>query len=69
MQGKLLIEPFYCIFIVEEFFFWTAICKNKRALLSFLKGQDVSYLNVNIAMQSAFNNRSVNNSKTSNVFF
>ena len=40
LQGKLLIEPFRCIFMGEETFIWTEILKNQEALLNFLRGQD-----------------------------
>ena len=43
MQGKLFIEPYVCIFMVEEMFIWKEIWKNQEALLTFLRGQHARY--------------------------
>ena len=43
LQGKLFIESFVCIFMVEETFIWTEIWKNQEALLTFLRGQDARH--------------------------
>ena len=40
---RTLIEPFVCIFMVEETFIWTEIWKKHEALITFLKGQDVHH--------------------------
>ena len=43
LQGKLFIEPFVSIFIVEETFIWTEIWKNQEAPFTFLRGQDAHH--------------------------
>ena len=43
LQGKFFIEPFVCIFKVQETFIWTEIWKNQEALLTFLRGQDARH--------------------------
>ena len=43
LQGKLFIEPFVFIFMVEETLIWTEIWKNQEALLTSLRGQDARH--------------------------
>ena len=42
-QGKLFIEPFFCILMVEEKLILKEIWKNQEALITFLRGQDARH--------------------------
>ena len=54
LQGRLFIETFHCIFLVEEKLIWTMIWKNQEDLVTFLKGQDISQFLSSLAAMQCF---------------
>ena len=43
LHGELFIKPIFCIYMVDENFIGTVICKNQEDLVTLLKVQDVSH--------------------------